>query len=117
MNIKQLTLLSMLLFTPLLSSGQQHNLMLIDNKSNVHIYNNSFTVDSINKVCAERGHVKGNDMESTLVYSEPYVVDTDSTTVIVYLGGNRISYTCLRCGKRVVEYEKERREVIWKKTP
>lgn len=71
--------------------------------------------DSLLAICKERGHVKSESCTSTLLYCEPYVVDTDSTSTIVYPACNRITYTCMRCGATFSEKEKERRVVVWKK--
>jgi len=71
--------------------------------------------DSLLAICNERGHVKSESCISTLMYCEPYVVDTDSTSTIVYPPCNWITYTCLRCGATFSEKEKEQRVVVWRK--
>jgi len=69
----------------------------------------------VNKICQERGHVSGGYVMKTLMYCQPYIVETDSTTIMVYPACNWESYTCIRCGKYVTEKEKEQRVVIWRK--
>lgn len=70
---------------------------------------------TVNKMCAERGHVSSGVIMSTAMYCPPYTIDTDSTTIQVYPACNWISFTCKRCGKSVSEREQERRVVIWRK--
>jgi len=67
-------------------------------------------------LCNERGHVK-IAYSSTSMYCEPYLEDTDSTSVLVYPACNIIEYYCLRCGEHIKELEKEERVVLWKKQP
>jgi len=64
-------------------------------------------------LCQERGHVKGGVMESTMMKAKPYILETDSSTVLITPGVNTITYTCLRCGERVKEKEKETRQILW----
>lgn len=66
-----------------------------------------------NKLCLERGHVLGDVIMRTAMYCSPYVIDTDSTTVMVYPACNYESFTCKRCGKYVSRLEKERRVIVW----
>lgn len=69
----------------------------------------------VNKMCKERGHISGGVVMKTLMYCEPYTIDTDSTTIMVYPACNYESFICKRCGKYVSQLEKERRVVIWRK--
>ena len=71
--------------------------------------------DSLNKVCQERGHVMPEAVTSTLMCCEPYLIETDSTTIKVYPACNWISYRCVRCGQEITYREPERRVLIWKK--
>lgn len=73
------------------------------------------TAQSSDTMCIERGHVIGDGAWTTLMYCPPYLIETDTSTILVYPGCNYNSFDCLRCGKYVEEKEKERREVIWKK--
>lgn len=70
---------------------------------------------TVNKMCQERGHISGSLIMKTLMYCEPYTIDTDSTAIMVYPACNYESFTCKRCGKYVSQSEKERRVVIWRK--
>ena len=70
---------------------------------------------TLNPICAERGHVCGGVYFETLIYCEPYVVDHEDYSEMVYPACNYREYTCKRCGKRVDELEPERREIIWDK--
>lgn len=72
-------------------------------------------IDSLKKVCVERGHIKSGIFSSTLVYCEPVIIDTDSTTVVIYPACNETTYICGRCGQLFTEIEKERRDTTWKK--
>ena len=67
------------------------------------------------KICIERGHVMGGMCETTLMYCEPYLEETDSTTIKVYPGCNWITCNCQRCNKEIVEKERDQRVVIWRK--
>lgn len=90
-----------IMFLPLMGVGQYHG---------------SNNIDSVKlKICKERGHVCAGAFSSTLAYCPPYLVETDSTSVMVYPACNAISYGCARCGKAVSEMEKEKRVVIWRK--
>jgi hypothetical protein len=70
---------------------------------------------TVNKMCLERGHVSGGVIMGTAMYCTPYIIDTDSTTIMVYPACNYESFTCERCGKHVSQLEKERGVVIWRK--
>lgn len=52
--------------------------------------------------CAKRGHVMGDAVMKTLKYCPPYLIETDSSTVKVYPACSHISFTCMRCDKRVI---------------
>ena len=81
---------------------------------------NSYSQDSIkissvlDTICAERGHVLAGIAFITAVNCPPYFIDTDSTTVVVYPSCNTIQYNCERCGKKIIEAEKEIKKTIWK---
>ena len=95
-------------------SGQNETLTSISTKNDtINLVEKADT--AINAICKVRGHVCGGVVSSTLMYCEPYTIDTDSTTIRVYPSCNWISYECVRCGKYVSEKEPERREVIWRK--
>jgi len=70
---------------------------------------------TVNKMCQERGHVKGGIVMTTYMYCSPYLVENDSISYMVYPACNYITYTCKRCGKLIEEQESERRVVIWRK--
>lgn len=66
-------------------------------------------------ICKERGHVHGGSSFTTLAYCEPYLIETDSTTIRVYPSCNVVTSSCMRCGDLISEKEKEIREIIWRK--
>lgn len=68
-----------------------------------------------NTICLQRDHVFGSFTSITCLYCPPIIKDTDSTTIIIYPACNYITKYCTRCGARVVEQEKERREILWPK--
>jgi len=69
-----------------------------------------------NPICEERGHVQGEGMVmSTLMYNQPYVIDTDSTTVLVQPDSNHYTFRCARCGQLVTVVGRETRTIIWRK--
>ena len=70
---------------------------------------------NVNKICLERGHVKGGIVMTTDMYCPPYLVENDSISYMVYPACNYESFTCKRCGKHVSQLEKERRVVLWRK--
>jgi len=71
--------------------------------------------DSLNSlICKKEGHVCKDLYRSTAMYCPPYIVETDSGTVVVTPGCNILMYVCDRCNKMVYEQEKERRELITK---
>ena len=83
------------------------------------VYGQNDTI--VNKICLERGHVCSGVINKTAMYCPPYLIDTDSTTIIVYPACNYEIFTCLRCGKKITRLEKERRIIInkkekWKRT-
>ncbi len=82
---------------------------------NSQIIYDTLNVDSIYKVCEERGHVPGNGCVTTAMYCPPYLIETDSTTIKVYPKCNSMTCTCIRCGKEITYQEEEYREVIWRK--
>lgn len=66
------------------------------------------------KMCEERGHIMPDVVFKTAAYCQPYIVDTDSTTVKVYPSCNWIEYRCIRCGRMIKEKEKEVRVTLWR---
>jgi hypothetical protein len=69
--------------------------------------------DTINPICKQRGHIKGDVCSSTLMYCEPYIIDTDTSSIMVYPACNWLTYYCIRCGAEIVEQEPEYREILW----
>jgi hypothetical protein len=113
--MKKIILLLILL--PILATSQQ-----LDTFSDIsyasyykHTFDSLAPDTAINKICAERGHVSGGLFMVTGMYCTPYLIETDSTTIIVYPACNYETFICLRCGKKVTRLEKERRVVIWSK--
>lgn len=72
------------------------------------------TDTTINKICINRGHVASKVISTTSMYCESYVIDTDSTTIIVQPSCNFEWFKCKRCGKQVAQKEKEQRIIIYK---
>jgi len=66
-------------------------------------------------MCIERGHVHSGIAFITDMYCEPYIIETDSTTIIVCPSCNIITFRCARCGKEISEAEPEIRKTIWKR--
>lgn len=66
-----------------------------------------------NSLCKERGHVKGEVIQETLMHCEGYIIDTDTSSVLVFPACNYITYRCLRCGAEIIEQEPERRIILW----
>lgn len=69
------------------------------------------------KICQERGHVLGGQVVRTLMScgDNSYIIDTDSSTIMVVEPCNFESFTCVRCRNRVSQLEKEQRIVIWRR--
>ena len=71
------------------------------------------TANVVNVICFYRGHVMGDTYSSTDMYCRPYLDENSVRGYIVYPSCNVLTYSCLRCGDRVIEREKERRVLIW----
>lgn len=115
----------LLLLISTLSIGQSYNWDSIAIETQKKLDRNESIVDSISrmevmnaikfkenlniKLCEERGH------RIMLTYCIPYLIDTDTTTIIVYPVCNWADDYCERCGKYFPPSQKEVRETIWRK--
>lgn len=109
--MKTLTL-SILLFCCSLIYGQTNDIEYLVATGYFINQTDSTTNDSL---CIERGHINPGSWKETLMYCPPYIIDTDSTTVLVYPACNFRSYDCRRCGRAISELEPEQRIVTWRK--
>lgn len=121
----------LLLLISTLSIGQSYNWDSIALETQKKLDRNESIVDSISrmevmnaikfkenlniKLCEERGHLITQGITVTLAYCPPYLIDTDTTTIIVYPVCNWADDYCERCGKHFPSSQKEVRETIWKK--
>jgi hypothetical protein len=73
--------------------------------------------DSLEAICKERGHIKGNVGGVTCLASIPRYIDLPDKTIVIYSGPNTISYRCQRCGKGFSEpvQVKPGAVIIWQK--
>lgn len=65
--------------------------------------------------CSERGHIRPSVYESTCMYCPDRYEEYADSTVLVSPGCNYITYTCLRCGKKITEKIPDTRTVIWRR--
>lgn len=65
-------------------------------------------------LCKKYGHIQGDNTQSTSLFCPSYIIETDSTTEIIYPACNSLIYTCKRCSNLVTEMEKERKFIIKK---
>ena len=75
----------------------------------------SLRQDSLDAICAERGHVSDGVCSRTLEYCMPYTIDYEDSTVRVYPACNTTTCTCVRCGREYSYEGSEVRETIWRK--
>lgn len=76
--------------------------------------NSKEVVDSLTAdVCLKRGHVADSLITETKDYCEPYVVDLDTMSVLVYPSCNAVTYKCRRCKKIVTEKVPEKYYIVW----
>lgn len=68
-----------------------------------------------NPICSERGHIRPSVYESTCMYCPDRYEEYADSTVLVSPGCNYITYTCLRCGKKITEKIPDTRTVIWRR--
>jgi hypothetical protein len=73
--------------------------------------------DSLEAICKERGHIRGNTGNITLLANIPRYVDLPDRTIIINHDRNSISYRCQRCGKGFSKPVQAKPDtvVIWKK--
>ena len=69
--------------------------------------------------CADRGHVFNEDSTLFVQKSEEvlksYLIDYPDSTVQVTPVPYNVHKTCLRCGKKIIETQADKREVIWRR--
>lgn len=111
-NLKSVFIICLLL-TMCYSVSGQFNLMRVD--TSIIRYDNDYADTLSPSVCDIKGHVSNGIGSVTLAYCEPYLIDTDTCTIMVYPSCNYMTYSCLRCEKIITEKIPERRVVIWRK--
>lgn len=70
-----------------------------------------------NKICQERGHVLTGSIVRSTAFCPDYIIDTDSTTVLVRPDCNSSWTICKRCEKIIGFNGTETRKTIWKIKP
>lgn len=70
-----------------------------------------------NKICLERGHVLTGTIFRSTAFCPDYIIDTDSTTVLVRPDCNSSWTVCTRCEKVIGFNGTETRKTIWKIKP
>jgi hypothetical protein len=80
-------------------------------------YRKYANTDSLEAICKERGHIRGNTGNITLLANIPRYVDLPDRTIIINHDRNSISYRCQRCGKGFSEpvQVKPGAVIIWQK--
>jgi hypothetical protein len=80
-------------------------------------YTKYVNTDSLEAICKERGHIRGNTGNITLLANIPRYVDLPDRTIIINHDRNSISYRCQRCGKGFSKPVQAKPDtvVIWKK--
>ena len=99
-------------------SGQEITIDLkSDNLLTIYrdVKHDSVTRDSLDKICAERGHII-EFSTVTLAYCSPYYIDLPDRTLRIYYDSNIRSGICRRCGRYISQpvMAKPDTVIIWK---